>query len=60
MCGQRTEEKEPLERKILKLLERADTNNSRVVEGKGRIGSQGLEEVHASGGKKGVKSWGSG
>lgn len=34
MCGQKTEEKEPLERKILKLLERADMDNSRVVERK--------------------------
>lgn len=50
---------ESLERKILKLLERADMDNSRVVEGKGRIGSQGLEEVKASDGKKEVKSWGS-
>lgn len=52
-------EEEPLEKKRLKLPGKADTKNSQVLEGKGRAGSQGLEEVKASGGKKGVKSWGS-
>lgn len=54
----RTQEKELLE-KILKLLERADPENNQGLEGKGRTGSQGLEKVKASGGNRGVKSWGS-
>lgn len=54
----RTEEKELLE-KILKLLERADPENNQGLEGKGRTGSQGPEKVKASGGNRGVKSWGS-
>lgn len=45
-----------MERKILKLLKRADTGKSQVLEGKGRTGCQGLEENKASGVKKGVKA----